>query len=203
MFYALLISEPPCFHLLWFVLSLIQLSCGSCRRNLDQTNPSWWWKKNSNDFCLWQSEYRKRGFQEVVTPNIYNSKLWQTSGHWQHYSENMFSFEVEKEIFALKPMNCPGHWWVVFLLGFDVEKVVGKEWTSSVKKALPLLLHAAYEVLLLCEIDLFNWCLPLIREIVSVGGSAVCFLLALDVLVALNKLHRCCQSTTCLTLMQY
>uniref|UniRef100_A0A8C5LIH4 threonine--tRNA ligase n=1 Tax=Leptobrachium leishanense TaxID=445787 RepID=A0A8C5LIH4_9ANUR len=56
-----------------------------------------------------RQEYRKRGFQEVVTPNIYNSKLWQTSGHWQHYSENMFSFEVEKEIFALKPMNCPGH----------------------------------------------------------------------------------------------
>ncbi|XP_058492874.1 threonine--tRNA ligase 1, cytoplasmic [Solea solea] len=56
-----------------------------------------------------RSEYKKRGFQEVVTPNIYNSKLWQTSGHWQHYSENMFSFEVEKEIFALKPMNCPGH----------------------------------------------------------------------------------------------
>uniref|UniRef100_A0A8C6UWE0 threonine--tRNA ligase n=1 Tax=Neogobius melanostomus TaxID=47308 RepID=A0A8C6UWE0_9GOBI len=58
---------------------------------------------------LMRSEYRKRGFQEVVTPNIYNSKLWQTSGHWQHYSENMFSFDVEKETFALKPMNCPGH----------------------------------------------------------------------------------------------
>uniref|UniRef100_UPI00398F2A6E threonine--tRNA ligase 1, cytoplasmic isoform X1 n=2 Tax=Pristiophorus japonicus TaxID=55135 RepID=UPI00398F2A6E len=56
-----------------------------------------------------RSEYQKRGFTEVVTPNIYNSKLWQTSGHWQHYSENIFSFEVEKEIFALKPMNCPGH----------------------------------------------------------------------------------------------
>ncbi|XP_064867377.1 threonine--tRNA ligase 1, cytoplasmic [Oncorhynchus nerka] len=56
-----------------------------------------------------RSEYRKRGFQEVVTPNIYNSKLWQASGHWQHYSDNMFSFEVEKEVFALKPMNCPGH----------------------------------------------------------------------------------------------
>ncbi|KAM9743075.1 threonine--tRNA ligase 1, cytoplasmic [Menidia menidia] len=56
-----------------------------------------------------RSEYRKRGFQEVVTPNIYNSKLWVTSGHWQHYSDNMFSFEVEKETFALKPMNCPGH----------------------------------------------------------------------------------------------
>lgn len=56
-----------------------------------------------------RSEYRKRGFQEVVTPNIYNSRLWMTSGHWQHYSDNMFSFEVEKEQFALKPMNCPGH----------------------------------------------------------------------------------------------
>ncbi|KAK9497601.1 hypothetical protein O3M35_004298 [Rhynocoris fuscipes] len=56
-----------------------------------------------------RSEYRKRGFQEVVTPNMYNSKLWMTSGHWQHYADNMFSFEIEKEQFALKPMNCPGH----------------------------------------------------------------------------------------------
>ncbi|KAK6189003.1 hypothetical protein SNE40_005063 [Patella caerulea] len=56
-----------------------------------------------------REEYWKRGFKEVVSPNIYNSKLWEQSGHWQHYSENMFSFEVEKETFALKPMNCPGH----------------------------------------------------------------------------------------------
>ncbi|XP_025195109.1 threonine--tRNA ligase, cytoplasmic isoform X2 [Melanaphis sacchari] len=56
-----------------------------------------------------KSEYRKRGFQEVVSPNIFNVKLWQTSGHWAHYAENMFSFDVEKETYALKPMNCPGH----------------------------------------------------------------------------------------------
>ncbi|EDW88160.1 threonine--tRNA ligase 1, cytoplasmic isoform X1 [Drosophila yakuba] len=56
-----------------------------------------------------KAEYRKRGFQEVISPNIYNAKLWMTSGHWQHYAENMFSFEAEKETFALKPMNCPGH----------------------------------------------------------------------------------------------
>ncbi|XP_045537656.1 threonine--tRNA ligase 1, cytoplasmic [Papilio machaon] len=56
-----------------------------------------------------REQYRVRGFQEVVTPNMYNAKLWQTSGHWAHYSENMFSFDVEKETFALKPMNCPGH----------------------------------------------------------------------------------------------
>ena len=56
-----------------------------------------------------KSEYRVRGFKEVITPNIYNSKLWEQSGHWQHYAENMFTFESEKELFALKPMNCPGH----------------------------------------------------------------------------------------------
>ncbi|GAB6019013.1 Threonine--tRNA ligase 1, cytoplasmic [Chamberlinius hualienensis] len=56
-----------------------------------------------------RGEYRKRGFQEVLTPNVYNSKLWEVSGHWQHYNENMFVFEVEKEMYGLKPMNCPGH----------------------------------------------------------------------------------------------
>uniref|UniRef100_A0A8D2L0V3 threonine--tRNA ligase n=1 Tax=Varanus komodoensis TaxID=61221 RepID=A0A8D2L0V3_VARKO len=56
-----------------------------------------------------KEEYHRRNFTEVVSPNIYNSKLWEASGHWQHYSENMFSFESEKETFALKPMNCPGH----------------------------------------------------------------------------------------------
>ncbi|NXY17974.1 SYTC2 ligase, partial [Atrichornis clamosus] len=56
-----------------------------------------------------RDEYRRRNFTEVVSPNIFNSKLWEASGHWQHYSENMFSFEIEKETFALKPMNCPGH----------------------------------------------------------------------------------------------
>uniref|UniRef100_A0A674KFU5 threonine--tRNA ligase n=1 Tax=Terrapene triunguis TaxID=2587831 RepID=A0A674KFU5_9SAUR len=56
-----------------------------------------------------REEYHRRNFTEVVSPNIYNSKLWEASGHWQHYSENMFSFDVEKETFALKPMNCPGH----------------------------------------------------------------------------------------------
>ena len=56
---------------------------------------------------IWLLEFS--AFQEVISPNIYNSKLWETSGHWQHYSENMFSFDVEKEKFALKPMNCPGH----------------------------------------------------------------------------------------------
>uniref|UniRef100_A0A671NAG0 threonine--tRNA ligase n=1 Tax=Sinocyclocheilus anshuiensis TaxID=1608454 RepID=A0A671NAG0_9TELE len=56
-----------------------------------------------------REEYSRRGFQEVASPNIYNGKLWETSGHWQHYSENMFSFPVEQDVFALKPMNCPGH----------------------------------------------------------------------------------------------
>lgn len=58
---------------------------------------------------LIRGEYVKRGYQEVITPNMFNSKLWETSGHWGNYKENMFTFEVEKEQFGLKPMNCPGH----------------------------------------------------------------------------------------------
>ena len=56
-----------------------------------------------------KSEYRKRGFDEVITPNMYNSKLWETSGHWANYKDDMFALPVDKETFALKPMNCPGH----------------------------------------------------------------------------------------------
>ncbi|KAM8921476.1 threonine--tRNA ligase, mitochondrial [Pelodytes ibericus] len=56
-----------------------------------------------------KGEYRKRGFTEVITPNLYNNKLWEKSGHWKHYGKNMFSFNIEEETFSLKPMNCPGH----------------------------------------------------------------------------------------------
>lgn len=56
-----------------------------------------------------RGEYRARGYQEVVTPNMYNLDLWVTSGHAANYKENMFLFDVEKQQFGLKPMNCPGH----------------------------------------------------------------------------------------------
>lgn len=56
-----------------------------------------------------RSEYWKRGYQEVSSPNMYNAALWKQSGHWQHYKDDMFTFEVEKDQWALKPMNCPGH----------------------------------------------------------------------------------------------
>ncbi|ODV57828.1 threonyl-tRNA synthetase [Ascoidea rubescens DSM 1968] len=58
---------------------------------------------------LLRSQYKKRGYEEVITPNMFNSKLWEISGHWGNYKENMFTFDVEKEHFGLKPMNCPGH----------------------------------------------------------------------------------------------
>jgi len=57
-----------------------------------------------------RGEYRKRGYEEVVSPNLYNSKLWKVSGHWDHYKDDMFTFQDgDKEMFGLKPMNCPGH----------------------------------------------------------------------------------------------
>ncbi|KAI8971845.1 hypothetical protein BDF20DRAFT_907413 [Mycotypha africana] len=58
---------------------------------------------------LIKEEYQVRGFTEVITPNMFNLKLWKQSGHADKYKENMFCFEVDKEEFALKPMNCPGH----------------------------------------------------------------------------------------------
>jgi len=62
--------------------------------------------------CLMEfirDKYWAYGYDEVVSPNIYNFALWETSGHAAHYKENMFSFNVEKQEFGLKPMNCPGH----------------------------------------------------------------------------------------------
>merc|ERR1719203_1931109 len=56
-----------------------------------------------------QNEYRKRGYSEVITPNVFNLDLWRTSGHYDNYRENMFVFDVEGQEFGLKPMNCPGH----------------------------------------------------------------------------------------------
>ncbi|GAB2273856.1 hypothetical protein Dimus_008628 [Dionaea muscipula] len=56
-----------------------------------------------------KSQYRVRGYQEVLSPNIYNMNLWETSGHAANYKENMFVFEIEKQEYGLKPMNCPGH----------------------------------------------------------------------------------------------
>jgi len=58
---------------------------------------------------LIREEYKKRGYQEVLTPLLYEKTLWETSGHWEHYKEDMFSMESEKKMFSLKPMNCPSH----------------------------------------------------------------------------------------------
>jgi threonyl-tRNA synthetase len=52
---------------------------------------------------------RERGYVEVKTPQIYDSSLWKTSGHWQKYRDNMFVTEYEDRQMAVKPMNCPGH----------------------------------------------------------------------------------------------
>ena len=49
----------------------------------------------------------KRGYQEVYTPPLVHQKLWERSGHWEHYRDNMFLVEAEEQTFSLKPMNCP------------------------------------------------------------------------------------------------
>jgi threonyl-tRNA synthetase len=49
------------------------------------------------------------GYLEMRTPLVFNKALWETSGHWEHYRENMFLFEADEQSYGLKPMNCPGH----------------------------------------------------------------------------------------------
>ena len=58
-----------------------------------------------------RSEYKIRGYSEVITPNIFQSELWKISGHYFKYNENLY-FLNEKQTnneYGLKPMNCPGH----------------------------------------------------------------------------------------------
>lgn len=57
---------------------------------------------------FWKTEHRKRGYEEIKTPLIMNEKLWRTSGHWDHYKDNMYFTKIDGEDYAIKPMNCPG-----------------------------------------------------------------------------------------------
>ncbi len=57
---------------------------------------------------FWRDVHKKAGYQEISTPQILDRKLWQISGHWEKYRENIFLTDYEKREFAVKPMNCPG-----------------------------------------------------------------------------------------------
>jgi threonyl-tRNA synthetase len=69
-----------------------------------------------NGWAIWQQVeqymrrvYRDNGYLEVRCPQVLDRTLWEKSGHWQNYKENMFTTESEKRDYAIKPMNCPGH----------------------------------------------------------------------------------------------
>jgi threonyl-tRNA synthetase len=57
---------------------------------------------------FWREEHHKRGYQEIKTPLILNEQLWRTSGHWDHYKDNMYFTKIDDKDYAIKPMNCPG-----------------------------------------------------------------------------------------------
>jgi threonyl-tRNA synthetase len=56
---------------------------------------------------FWREVHDARGYQEISTPILVNKRLWEQSGHWEHYKENMYQLEVDEQIMSLKPMNCP------------------------------------------------------------------------------------------------
>ena len=53
--------------------------------------------------------FQEYGYQEIKTPQVLDKGLWEKSGHWENYHENMFSTSSENREYAVKPMNCPGH----------------------------------------------------------------------------------------------
>ena len=57
---------------------------------------------------LWRREHEKAGYEMIQTPIMLNKELWETSGHWMNYRENMYTSEIDETEFAIKPMNCPG-----------------------------------------------------------------------------------------------
>ena len=56
----------------------------------------------------WREIHRKAGYLEISTPMILNRSLWERSGHWDHYKQNMYTTVIDEQDFAIKPMNCPG-----------------------------------------------------------------------------------------------
>lgn len=61
--------------------------------------------------CLldyWHELHRKNGYQEISSPIMLSRTLWETSGHWEHYKDNMYTTVIDEQDFAIKPMNCPG-----------------------------------------------------------------------------------------------
>lgn len=58
--------------------------------------------------AFWRKLHDKDGYQEIKTPLLLNKDLWIRSGHWEHYKKNMYTLDIDKKEFAIKPMNCPG-----------------------------------------------------------------------------------------------
>ena len=56
----------------------------------------------------WREIHVPAGYKEILTPQVLNRHLWETSGHWDHYKQNMYTTTIDDEIYCLKPMNCPG-----------------------------------------------------------------------------------------------
>ena len=58
--------------------------------------------------AFWRKSHVERGYEEIKTPLILNEELWHTSGHWDHYKNNMYFTKIDENNYAIKPMNCPG-----------------------------------------------------------------------------------------------
>lgn len=110
----------------------------------------------------WQTEHQQAGYQQVKTPIILSRNLWEESGHWDHYKENMYYTKIDDRDFAVKPMNCPG-----VMLVYKNKKHSYKEFPLRIAEVglvhrheLAGVLHGLFRVRSFHQDDAHIFCLP-------------------------------------------
>ncbi len=124
-----------------------------------------------------REENEKREYREVKTPIILNKKLWETSGHWEKFKENMYFTEIDKKEFAVKPMNCPGGMLIYKskLRSYRDLPVRYAEFGLVHRHELSGVLHGLFRVRAFIQDDAHSYCAPeqLQEEIVSMVEYAI------------------------------
>lgn len=117
-------------------------------------------------------EHLKRGYRLVITPHIMQGELWQTSGHYEYYKENMYTFKIENKEFVLKPMNCPGHILIYKskIRSYKDLPIRLFELGTVYRREKPGVLHGLLRVRGFTQDDAHIFCLPgqLKQEIISI-----------------------------------
>ena len=154
----------------------------------------------------WREQHNKGGYLEVSTPMIMDKKLWQISGHWEKYRENIFLTDYEKRNFAVKPMNCPGG-----ILLYKLEPKSYKDLPLKVaelgivhRQELSGVLGGLFRVIQFTQDDAHIYCLDEKSEILTQNGWKNMNEIKLgEIAVSYNKEKDICELKPILKIIKY